>query len=103
MGGGSQFPPLEEAADSESGTYHFLSRRTKTQHKDPTVEATQYLNQSISNIIDKRLTEGNQVHLQIWMQLEKLFEQLPEDVITELNFKYVSMAYEAILKRRELS
>lgn len=104
VGGGSQFPPPERAdcetmCNTPTSSYSYPAKRN-VQRSDPAVEAAQLVSDSISSYIAMRSASNDMKHMHIWLQLEKLFEQLPEDDITDLNFKYVLMAYEAVLERR---
>lgn len=68
------------------------------------MKAAELVGQSISTYFEKKKEEktpqdGLQ-HIHIWLQLEKMFEQLDEATITDLNFKFISETYNAIKAKR---
>lgn len=70
------------------------------------MKAAHLVGKSISTYFEKKCEEKSPKdglkHTHIWQQLEKMFEQLDEDTITDLNFKFISDTYNAIKAKRQI-
>lgn len=87
---------------STSSNYSYMASKKKNDRNDPSMEAALLVSRSISSFIEKREEKPEELkHKHIWLQMEKLFEQLDEEKITDLNFQFISQTYNAILEKRE--
>lgn len=93
--------------DESVSNYSFSSGHTSTKAKkkeDRALGAATIVGQSISKYIEhKSSTQTSEPvlkHMQIWQQLEKLFEDLQPADIVDLNFLFISETYKKIQAKR---
>ncbi|XP_053696478.1 uncharacterized protein LOC128743825 [Sabethes cyaneus] len=87
---------------STSSNPSCMPNKSKRERDDSSMEAALLVSRSIDSFIEKREDKTQELkHKYIWLQLEKLFEQLDEDKIIDLNFQFISQTYSAIVEKRE--
>lgn len=93
--------------ETQSSNYSYSSEMSKGKKKDDrALEAATLMSKSLSKYLDNKSDhqqasgEPKFKHEHIWQQLEKLFEQLAEIDITDLNFLFVSETYKKIQANR---
>lgn len=64
----------------------------KNKRDDPTFDAIKTVSSSITNFIEKSAEKSDTKqlpHTATWLQLEKLFEQLDDEKITDLSVAFI--------------
>lgn len=91
----------ETGTETATSSYSYMAKKKRA--ISTSNDAAEKLSQSIVSFIDKRQAEDNKMqHMETWKQLEKMYEQLDNDKITDLNFSFVSQTYAAIVAKRNI-
>lgn len=109
IGGASSIDPHECGTENQpcgsetapTSTFSYMARKSKRANETSTLDAAAVVSQSIASFIEKRGEKKDELkNSATWSQLEKLYEQLDVDKITDLNFSFISQAYAAVVERR---
>lgn len=127
MGGGAliEYPNASTPSDAESheststttatttslptSTYSYTMKKAKKamtdrnvyeNDADNTIEAAKKITDSISSLLEQKNQKNELKYLPTWQHIEKLFDQLDENAITDLTFQFITQTYQAVVSKR---
>lgn len=94
---------LDSTNDTPACLYDFTPKSSHNRN-DPVLDAAQTVGKSISSFIENQAERNKTYDLKyfhIWLHLDKMFQELDDTSVLDLNFAFVQQAYEAIRKAKE--